>query len=156
EADAQTRDDKRAAPKRMFSEHEFDGARLKKVDAELDFAAKKFHMASVPALQSLRVNARLAAGVLKLDPVDIGVAGGHVSGRLAFDGNRKPLVAHATAELKDVHIEQLLVGLSEKAKGDGPLRGRVDLKGRGDSVAAIAATATGPAEIELAGGGISN
>jgi len=46
--------------------------------------------------------------------------------------------------------------MSKKRKGAGALQGHVDLKGQGDSLARIAASATGPAEIDLSSGGISN
>ncbi|HVY07777.1 MAG TPA: AsmA family protein [Burkholderiales bacterium] len=148
--------DGKGAPKRLFSDHAFDGARMKKLDAHVSLEATQFHTAKWPTLQSLRVTADLSDGVLKLDPVDAGVAGGHIAGQLTVDGNAKPLAVHAKLHVKDVRIEQLLAGLSNKAKGSGPLQGELDLKARGNSLAAIAASASGPAEIDLTAGGISN
>ena len=49
-----------------------------------------------------------------------------------------------------------MVGIASKRKGAGALQGRVNLKGQGNSIAAIAASATGPAEIDMSNGGISN
>ena len=149
--------DKKATPlKRIFSARKFDGERLTKLDAHVSFDAKKFRASKWPALQSVRVTADLAGGVLKLAPVDLGVADGHVTGRFTFDGNKKPLAADAKIELKGVRVEQLLAGLSKKSKAAGPLQGRVELKGQGNSIAAIAASASGPAEIDLVDGDISN
>lgn len=149
-------DDKAAPPKRIFSEREFDGGRLNKLDAHVSFEAKKFRVAKWPALQSVRATGDLAGGVVKLAPIDLGIAGGHVTGRFTFDGNRKPLVADAKVELKGVRVEQLLAGLSKKSKAAGPLQGHVELKGQGNSLAAIAASASGHAEIDLVDGDISN
>jgi uncharacterized protein involved in outer membrane biogenesis len=149
-------DKKDAPPKRIFSDRKFDGERLNKLDAHVGFDAKKFRASKWPALQSVRVTADLAGGVLKLSPIDLGVAGGHVTGRFTFDGNKKPLAADAKVELKGVRVEQLLAGLSKKSKAAGPLQGHVELKGQGNSIAAIAASASGPAEIDLVGGDISN
>lgn len=145
-----------APPKRIFSEREFDGKRLNKLDAHVSFDAKKLRASKWPALQSVRVTADLAGGVLKVTPIDLGVANGHVSGHVSFDGTREPLAVDAKVELKGVRIEQLLAGLSKKSKAAGALQGHVELKGQGNSIAAIAASATGTAEVDLVDGDISN
>lgn len=148
--------DKSRLPKRLFSEHEFDATGLQKLDAHAALDFKKLKSAQWPALQSLRATADLNDGVLVLKPVDVGMAGGHVVGQFRFDARQKALSAHATIELKEVRLEQLLPSLSNKRKGAGALQGRVNLKGKGNSIAAIAASATGPAEIDMSSGGISN
>jgi AsmA family protein len=94
--------------------------------------------------------------VLTLKPVDVGVAGGHVLGQFTFDGKQKALSAHAKIDLKDVRLEELLSRLSRKQKGAGPLQGHLDMKGQGDSIAKITASSSGLAQIDMAGGAISN
>ena len=148
--------DKSRLPKRLFSEHEFDATGLQKLDAHATLDFKKLKSAQWPALESLRATADLNDGVLVLKPVDVGMAGGHVVGQFRFDASQKTLAAHATIELKEVRLEQLLPSVSNKRKGAGALQGRVNLKGQGNSIAALAASATGPAEIDMSSGGISN
>ena len=148
--------DKSSLPKRLFSDHKFDATSLQKLDAHATLDFRKLKSAEWPALESLRATADLNDGVLVLKPVDVGMAGGHVVGQFRFDARQKALSAHATIELKEVRLEQLLVGIASKRKGAGALQGRVNLKGQGNSIAAIAASATGPAEIDMSNGGISN
>lgn len=148
--------DKSRLPERLFSDHKFDATSLQKLDAHATLDFKKLKSAQWPALESLRATADLKDGVLVLKPVDVGMAGGHVVGQFRFDARQKALSAHATIELKEVRLEQLLVGIASKRKGAGALQGRVNLKGQGNSIAAIAASATGPAEIDMSNGGISN
>jgi len=143
-------------PKRLFSAKEFDATSLQKLDAHATLDFKKLKAAELPALESLHATADLNDGVLVLKPVDIGLAEGHVVGQIRLDGKQKALLAHAKIELKEVRLETLLAGMSKKRKGAGALQGHVDLKGQGDSLARIAASATGPAEIDLSSGGISN
>ena len=148
--------DKSRLPKRLFSDHEFDATSLQKLDAHAALDFKKLTSAQWPALESLHATADLNDGVLVLKPVDVGMAGGHVVGQFRFDARQKALSAHATIALKEVRLEQLVPSVSNKPKGAGALQGRVNLRGQGNSIAAIAASATGPAEIAMSSGAISN
>ena len=147
---------KPGTPKRLFPNRAFNAERLKTLDAHVTLVAKKLKAVELPALESLRVTADLDDGILALKPVDIGVAGGHVVGLLMFDGQQKTLSSHAKMELKDVRLEKLLDRLSKGAQSAGAIKGHVDLKGRGDSVAKILASSSGSMEVSMEGGGISN
>jgi uncharacterized protein involved in outer membrane biogenesis len=147
---------KSGTPKRLFPDRAFNGERLKTLDAHVTLDARKLKAAEMPALESWRVTADLNDGVLALKPIDIGLAGGHVVGLFTLDGQQKPLSSHARIELKDVRLEELLERLSKGAKNTGLLKGHVDLKGQGDSVAKILASSSGSMEVFMEGGGISN
>jgi uncharacterized protein involved in outer membrane biogenesis len=147
---------KPGTPQRLFSNRAFNVERLKSLDAHMTLDAKKLKAAELHALESLRVTVDLNDGVLALKPIDIGLAGGHVVGLLTFDAQQKPLSSHAKMEFKDVRLEKLLAGLAKGAQSAGPLKGHVDLKGWGDSVAKILASSSGSMEVTMEGGGISN
>lgn len=147
---------KSGTPKRLFSNRAFNGERLEILDAHVTLDVKKLKVAELPALESLRLTADLDDGVLALDPIDIGLAGGNVVGLLTFDGQQKPLSSHARMELKDVRLENLLDMLPKGEKSTGALEGHFELKGRGDSVAKILASSSGSIEVVMVGGGISN
>jgi uncharacterized protein involved in outer membrane biogenesis len=153
-------DEPKAAPLRhLFSAREFDATKLNKLDAHATLAFKKLKAAEFPALESLHAAADLKDGVLSLKPVDVGLAGGHVTGQLRLDGRQRASASHASIELKDVRLEQLLAAFSNGAnarKGAGALQGYLDLKGEGDSIAKLAASASGPVHVEMTGGAISN
>lgn len=142
--------------KRLFPDRAFNGERLKTLDAHMTLVAKKLQATALPALDSLRVTADLNDGVLSLKPIDIGLAGGHVAGLIKLDGRQKAMSSHAKMELKGVRLEKLLGRLPKGAQSAGPLEGHVDLKGEGDSIAKILASASGSLEIIMKGGGISN
>ncbi len=143
-------------PQHLFSRLTFDGERLKTFDAHATLDARRLHAVGFPALESLRVTADLDNGVLALKPIDIGLAGGHLAGLLIFDAQRKLLSSHARLELQDLRLEKLLERLPQGAKSGGPIRGRIDLKGQGDSVASILASSSGHVEVVMQGGDISN
>ena len=141
---------------RLFSERAFSGEYLKTLDAHVNLNARKLTTANLPELESLRVSADLNGGVLALDPIDIGLAGGHVVGLLTFDARRKPISSHARVDFKAMRIEKLLGRLAKGAQSAGQINGHFDLTGQGDSVAKILASATGSMEVSMTGGGISN
>lgn len=154
--DSRPEDPTPGTPKRLFPDRAFNGERLKTLDAYVTLDAKKLKAAELSELESLRVTADLNDGVLALKPIDIGLAGGHLVGLFTFDGQQKLLSSHARLEFKDVRLEKLLDRLPKGAKSAGALKGHVDLKGRGDSVAKILASSSGSMEIAMEGGGISN
>lgn len=152
--DSRPDDSKPRTPKRLFSGRVLNGERLKILDAHVTLNVKKLKTVELPELESLRVTADLNDGVLGLKPIDIGLAGGHVVGLFTFDGQQ--LSSHARMELKDMRIERLLDRLPKGAKSAGSLKGQIDLKGQGNSVAKILASSSGSMEVSMEGGRISN
>jgi hypothetical protein len=144
------------APQRLFSGLAFNGERLNAFDAHVTLDARRLHAVETPALDSLRVTANLDNGVLALQPIDIGLAGGHLAGSISFDAQRSPAVSHVKMDLRELRLEKLLEGLPQGAKAGGPVGGRVEMKGQGDSVASIAGSSSGIAEVTMQGGDISN
>ncbi len=154
--DSKPDDPEPATGKRLFPHRSVNFERLKSLDAHVTLDVKKLKAAELHALDSLRVTADLNDGVLALKPLDIGFAGGHVGGLITLNGQQKPPSAHAKMNLKDVRLERLLERLRKGARSAGPLKGHFDLKGRGNSIAKLLASATGSVEITMEGGGISN
>ena len=144
------------AVERLFPSRTFDVERLKSLDAHLTLSARTLKAEGLPALESLRVTADLNDGILTMKPIDIGLAGGHVVGMLTFDAQQRPLSSHAKMKVVDVQLEKLLDKLPQGAQNAGPIKGHIDLKGRGDSVAKILASSSGSMAIFMEGGGISN
>ncbi|MEO8164695.1 MAG: AsmA family protein, partial [Betaproteobacteria bacterium] len=134
----------------------FDGTRLQALDAQVSYEATRFKAPSFPLLENLRVTAALSNGVLELKPIDLRMAGGRIAGALVLDGRQKLPLVHAQLSLKDVELERLLEGIKKQTKGAGPLDGKIDLKGHGDSIAAFLSSASGSMAFAMQSGGISN
>ena len=152
--DSKPDDSKPGTPKLLFSDRAFNAERLKSLNAHVTLDVRKLKAVKLPELKSLRVTANLNDGVLALKPIDIGLAGGHVVGLFTFDGQQ--LSSHARMELKDMRLERLLDRLPKGAKSAGALKGHIDLKGQGDSVAKILASSSGSMDVSMEGGRISN
>jgi uncharacterized protein involved in outer membrane biogenesis len=141
---------------RMFPSRPFTSEKLQTFDLRVSLNARKLKAAKIPVLDSLRVVALLNNGLLELKPLDLGIAGGRLSGSLTLNTQREPAAANAAIEIRDVRLERLVPSLAEKARGAGAIRGHIRLSGIGNSVAAIVANSSGSVAATMARGRISN
>lgn len=130
--------------------------RLQYDDAYVTLAIDKLNDPAIPALQGLRVTADLQEGVLTLAPLDIAIAGGHATGKIVLDGKPHPAVASVNLTVRDVQLSQLVARVRDAGGTSAPLSARLNLRGSGESVAALLGSATGSAQVSMAPGRISN
>lgn len=142
----------KAEDARALSTKPLDLARLRDVDADVELKDARFTGTRRGMAQTLRAHATLANGVARLQTLDFGAAGGHVTGTLQLDASQTPASLAVDLDARGLRIEQL----SPKLASDGALIGAVDaravLKSSGDSSRAFARTASGDITISLAGG----
>ena len=139
-----------------FSERSIASDRLKAVDAHVTINAKRLTASGMPALESLRLTASLDDGLLQLNPVEVGMAGGHVEGSLTLNARHQPPSADATMTARNIRLEKLFPSLAANTRITGPIKARMKLAGRGASIAAILGNSTGSAAAFVNGGSISN
>lgn len=140
----------------MFPSRPFAAEKLKSFDVRVSLNARKLKAANAPMLDSLRIVAHLNNGTLELKPIDLGIAGGQLSGSLTLNTRREPATANAAIEFRDVRLERLAPSLAEKTRGAGAIRGHIRVSGAGNSMAAIVANANGSMGATMARGRISN
>ena len=129
---------------------------LKAFDVEAKLDARELRSEGKLLVGGARIDARLADGALETKTLDLGVAGGRVSGAVAFDGGSEPPAGRISLDLKAIRLEQLLAAFSLPGRAAGPINGRVDLKGSGASLAALLKSANGSLQVDMNGGRISN
>jgi AsmA protein len=81
--------------------------------------------------------------VLTLDPLDFGVAGGHLVGVIRLDGQQSPIEAHAKMEVRTLLLAKLLPTIALGENSVGQINGEIELIGQGDSIAQMVSTADG-------------
>ncbi|HSI54821.1 MAG: AsmA family protein [Ramlibacter sp.] len=133
-----------------------DAPRLKAMDADVTYqAARVTHTRDLP-LERMSVHVRMAKGVLQLDPLDMGVAGGSVKGKIRIDGNSNPAIAQVNLDARSLELGKLFPNV-KLAKGSfGKIYGDIDLKGRGNSVANMLGTSGGNVAVLMGRGEVSN
>lgn len=152
--DAVGDEEKGRAPRRAHPSVGSD--RLRSIDAHVAVAFAKVQAKDFPELESLRFTADIEDRVVVLQPLEVGIAGGRVQGRVRVDLRRQPVVVKAKADLDAVRIERLLGRHRLGSQVAGPLSGRLDLRSHGSSMAALIDSVSGTAEISMDEGTISN
>lgn len=140
----------------LLPKQRFDTAPLQRLDARLDLRLKAVHAGGLPPLRGLHLTAALDGGRLDVELHDLSAAGGTASGRLGIDATRRPAAWTARLDGRGLRIEQLLGEPPGRRRIAGAVDARGDLSAHGDSVAALAAQASGTLRASLRSASISN
>lgn len=133
-----------------------DVERLRKMNSDVTYrAARISHVKQLP-LDRMTVHVRLKDGVLNLDPMDVGVAGGSLAGRIRIDGGANPAVAEVHLDARSLELNRLFPTAKLTKASFGKIHGDIDLKGRGNSVAHMLASSSGAVALLMGRGEISN
>ena len=131
--------------------------KLRRVDADVTLTATKFRNADKLPLDNLNMRILLVDGVMKADPADFGVAGGKVTSRVAVDSRKdKELLVDINSSFQALHINKLVPKTDILDQSFGAVDGKVQLKGRGNSAAAVLGTSNGRIDLVSRGGEMSN
>ena len=126
--------------------------RLRELDADVDLRPARLVGAERALAQSVRAHAVLADGVLRVEPLDIGVADGHVDGTLVIDATRSPATMVVDLQAHQLRIEQLSDTLAANGALAGAVDGHASIRTQGESSRALAAAADGSITLSLADG----
>lgn len=132
-----------------------DPQRMKVLDADVRFAADRIRGGG-PLFDSLHFQTHLEDGLLHMDPVDLGLAGGHIIGHLVLDARSLPMANRADIDARGLDLARFIPDRPPFSTSGGKIGGRLELEGQGDSIAHTLANASGYARVALSGGKISN
>src|SRR6185369_12842907 len=82
-------------------------------------------------------------GVLTLDPLRFGVAGGSLSGTIHLDGSADPLAGRFAIAARHLRLKQLFPTFAPMQTSLGEVNGDAALSALGNSPARLAATSNG-------------
>ena len=140
---------------RVLPDLPFNTERWGTVDAEVSLKAASIRRAKELPLENLVTHLSLRDSVLKLDPLDFGVAGGHLNAVISLDGRKDPIQARARVRARKLQIAKLFPTVDLSKSGIGQVNGEFDLSGHGNSVGRMLATSNGKLGLVVAGGEIS-
>ncbi|MBK5204259.1 MAG: AsmA family protein [Polaromonas sp.] len=133
-----------------------DVARLHAMNADVSYSAADIrHVRALP-LDKGSVHIKLTQGVLQLDPVSLGVAGGSVAGSIDIDSNVAPAAFNTKLDVRALQLNQLFPEVKSSKSALGKISGQFNLKGRGNSVAHMLGSASGDVAMLMGKGEISN
>ena len=133
-----------------------DFDRLKTMNADVWFKAVQIKNARAFPLERIDTHINLTGGVLQLDPLDMGLAGGRLAGLIRVDANSKPVAVQAKLEARTLQLNRLFPRIERTEGSLGKLNGRIDLAGRGNSGAQVLGTSSGTVALLMGKGELSN
>ncbi|MGQ0699308.1 MAG: AsmA family protein [Panacagrimonas sp.] len=146
---------KENASARVLPDKPVNLASLRSMDADVRFTGQSLRNKKLP-IDDMTVHLMLDKGVLRLDPLNFGVAGGDITSNLSIDARDEKLAMDTRIEFKRLDLAKLLPGNSFVQNGAGLIGGRAQLSGTGSSTAALLASADGELGIAMRDGKFSN
>lgn len=143
------------AQARVLPDVPFKTERWDTVDAEVTLKAKTIRRAEELPLEDLVTHLSLRDSVLRLDPLDFGIAGGQLNAAITLDGRKDPIAAHAKVKARKILIAKMFPTVKLSKASIGQINGEFDLSGNGNSVRRMLATSSGTLGLVVAGGEIS-
>ena len=134
---------------------EFKTERWRDMDADVEFTGKRIvHSEKLP-FNDLYTHLVLTDGVLSLEPLRFGVAGGKLDAQIRLNGRTEPLEGQAKLTARGFKLKQLFPTYEPMKTSFGELNGDADISGRGNSVSKLLATSNGNLKMLINDGAIS-
>ncbi|MDT3253539.1 AsmA family protein [Serratia sp. root2] len=133
----------------------FDTKSWNLMDADVKFAAKRIERGNSLPLSDLSTHLQLDNGVLLMDPLRFGMAGGNLNATLRLDGGKNPMQGRVDMHARKFQLQQLLPNVASMKRSLGQMNGDAKLTGRGNSVADLLATSSGELRMVVNNGVIS-
>lgn len=134
---------------------EFKTERWRDMDADVEFTGKRIvHSENLP-FNDLYTHLVLTDGVLSLEPLRFGVAGGKLDALIKLNGRTEPLEGNAKLTARGFKLKQLFPTFEPMKTSFGELNGDADITGRGNSVAKLLGSANGNLKLLINDGAIS-
>ena len=144
------------ASRKVLPTATLDFVRLKAMNADVTYSALDIrHVKELP-LDKGSVHVKLNQGVLRLEPLALGVAGGSLAGQITIDVNVVPAAFDTKFDLRAVQLNKLFPTIENTKTSFGKVSGQVGLKGRGNSMAQMLGSASGDVAVLMGKGEISN
>lgn len=142
-------------PGKALPVDEFKTEKWGALDADVKFSGKRIVRTNAIPLQNIVADIHLKDKVLKLTPLNFGMAGGQVSSNISLDGNKKVIHAQARVAARHLKIRELFPKLQAMQASFGEVNGDAALAGDGNAVAAMLASSNGELNAVVTEGSVS-
>jgi uncharacterized protein involved in outer membrane biogenesis len=146
---------KRAASKRLLPDTPYELRKLRAMDADVRLQAHRINAPSLP-LDDMDAHLLLDDGLLRLEPLDFGVAGGDIRSTIRMDARQPAIRTRIAADARGLELGKLFPDAKLTSDAIGRIGGRVAIAGTGNSVAKMLGSADGDIALGMGRGQISN
>ncbi|OON63627.1 hypothetical protein B0920_09795 [Massilia sp. KIM] len=138
---------------------EFKTERWTVLDADVRFAADRIVRDKALPISKLSTHLIMQDGVLRLDPLEFGMAGGTVRSNIRLDGSgregKNAIKATAKVAARKIQIKQLFPQIEQMQATVGQINGDAQLSATGNSVASLLAASNGELKTVINQGTVS-
>ncbi len=125
------------------------------MDIDVRFAGQRIIRHRALPIEHLDTRIRVQDGVLTLDPLAFGIAGGTLAGTLRIDGQSAPAQGTLALSARRLALARLFPQIGDAPASIGNLNGQLRLTARGNSVAALLGSASGELRAVVGRGTVS-
>ncbi|MFL9891652.1 AsmA family protein [Paraburkholderia sp. RL17-381-BIF-C] len=134
---------------------EFRTDRWKAIDADVKFTGRRIVKDINLPITDLYTHIVMTDGVLSLEPLKFGVAGGTLASDIHLDGSATPLKGRFATSARHLKLKQLFPNFKTMQNALGEINGDAALTATGNSPAALAATSNGEVKALVTDGTVS-
>lgn len=145
---------KETASDRVLPDVPINLDRLRAADMDVTLKADKVNAPGWP-ISGLDVRFLLNAGVLTIDPVNLGFARGQATGKLVLDGSKDTPDVTVDISLKKLSLKSFFTDTRFESLTRGLFGGRIQIRGQGKSLASVLASSNGRITAVMSGGQVS-
>lgn len=141
-------------PGRVLPHEPFSLEKLRVANADVQFRGEHVLTRKLP-LEKITAALKLRDGVITLEPLNFGAAGGNLVSQITMDARQTVIRTRADISVRQVHLEKLFPGFKLSRANAGMLTGRAKIDTSGNSIAKMLAAADGDAALMMEGGSVS-
>jgi AsmA family protein len=131
----------------------FDFEKLLAADVDVHFRGENVVTANLP-LDNMTAHLLVSGGIVKLAPLDFGVAGGKLVTLVEMDARQPRMTTDAAITATGLHLARMFPDSRFAAGDTGTIGGRARLHGKGNSIAQMLGSARGDAALIMQGGSV--
>jgi uncharacterized protein involved in outer membrane biogenesis len=139
---------------KLFPDTPYNLAKLRAMDADVRVKVEHLSATAVP-MENMDAHLLLESGVLRLDPLNFGVADGSIRGTIRMDARGKVLGTQSRIQARGLNLSKLIPSAKFGKSTIGRVGGDFSLHGSGNSIAAMLGNANGEAGIGMGNGEVS-
>lgn len=144
-----------AAKGRVLPDTPYDLAKLRSMDADVRLRAQRINAPKLP-IDDMDAHLKLDAGLLQLEPLNFGIAGGNIRSNIRLDARQDTIQARLQASVRRISLGGLFPPDTLAGDAVGRIGGDFNLAGTGNSVAAMLGSANGDVAVGMGAGRVSN
>ena len=140
---------------RLLPDQEFRVDRLRAMDADVKFTGESIRNKDLP-VEHLHTHLKVDNGLMTIDPLIFGAAGGNIVGSVTINGREDIPSAEARIDVKRLQLPKLLPKVELTHGSAGLIGGAARVKAHGKSVGGLLGSVDGRFSLFVSGGQISN